>query len=88
MWQVEGQKWDEGIAGAAEMGEETPPGVPPNWMAYFAVADADDAVKMTSDGGGQVLVPVTPTPVGRLAVFTDPQGAALGVIEPDYPEPR
>jgi predicted enzyme related to lactoylglutathione lyase len=88
MWQVKDQKWDEGIAGAAEMGEGNPLEVPPNWMAYFAVADADKAVKTANDGGGQVMVPVTPTPVGKLAVFTDPQGAALGIIEPDYPEPR
>ena len=27
-------------------------------------------------------------PVGKLAVFTDPQGAALALMEPDYPEPR
>ena len=88
MWQVQGQKWEEGIAGAAEMGEGTPPGAPPNWMAYFGVANADDAVKLASDGGGQVMVPVTGIPIGKLAVFTDPQGAALGIIEPDYPEPR
>jgi hypothetical protein len=27
-------------------------------------------------------------PVGRLTVFSDPQGAAFSAIEPHYPEPR
>lgn len=88
MWQVKDQKWEEGLAGAMEMGDEFPAEVPPNWMVYLAVADAEATVKTNTEGGGQLMVPVTEIPVGKLAVLTDPQGAAFGIIEPDYPEAR
>lgn len=88
MWQVEGQKWEEGLGGAMEMGDEFPPEVPSNWTVFLAVGDADATVATTTGGGGQVVAPVTEIPVGKLAVMTDPQGAAFGIIEPDYPEAR
>ncbi len=88
MWQVEDQEWEEGLAGAMAAGSEIPAEVPAHWQVYFCVASADDAVKATNDGGGQVMVPVTEIPVGKLAMFTDPEGAALGVLEPNYPEDR
>lgn len=92
MWQVEGQKWDEGLAGVMTIGEETPDGMPAgtpaHWMVYLAVADADEAIERVKAGGGQVLVGPLTIPVGKLAAFTDPQGAAFAVIEPDYPEER
>jgi uncharacterized protein len=88
MWHVDGQRWPEGMAGAMEMGDAFPAEVPPHWMVYFAVDDAEAAAKTTSEGGGQVTVPVTEIPLGKLAVMTDPQGAAFAVIEPNYPEPR
>jgi predicted enzyme related to lactoylglutathione lyase len=88
MWQVEGQRWEEGLGGAMEMGDETPAEVPSNWGVFLSVEDVDGAVATTSEGGGKVIMPVTEIPVGKLAVLTDPQGAALGIIEPNYPEPR
>jgi predicted enzyme related to lactoylglutathione lyase len=89
MWHVADQRWEEGIAGGMRMESgRFPPGVPPHWMVYLAVEDADAAVATTREAGGQVMVEPTEIPVGRLAVMTDPQGAALGVIEPDYPDPR
>jgi predicted enzyme related to lactoylglutathione lyase len=88
MWQVEGQRWEEGIAGAMVMGPETPAGTPPHWMVYFAVENADAAVETVERHGGALLFGPQAIPVGRLALFTDPQGAAFGVIQPDYPEAR
>jgi predicted enzyme related to lactoylglutathione lyase len=89
MWHVADQRWEEGIAGGMRMESgQFPPGVPPHWMVYLAVDNAEDAVETTRSAGGQVMVEPTDIPVGRLAVMTDPQGAALGVIEPDYPEAR
>ena len=88
MWQVEGQRWEEGIAGAMVMGPETPPGTPPHWMVYFAVENADAAIETTKRHGGTLLFGPQDIPVGRLAVFTDPQGAAFAVIQPNYPEER
>jgi predicted enzyme related to lactoylglutathione lyase len=87
MWHSAGQRWEEGIGGASEMGGDQPD-MPPNWSVYLAVEDADSAVETTKEAGGEVIVPVTPVPVGRLAVLIDPQGAVFGIIEPDYPEPR
>jgi uncharacterized protein len=88
MWQVEGQSWEEGIAGAMVMGPETLPGTPPHWMVYFAVENADAAIETTKRHGGTLLFGPQDIPVGRLAVFTDPQGAAFAVIQPDYPDER
>jgi len=57
------------------------PGVPPNWLPYIAVADCDASAARVPGLGGTVVVAPTDIPeVGRFAVITDPQGAALGVI--------
>ncbi len=88
MWQVGGQRWEEGLAGAMVMGDDMPPGIPPHWMVYFAVADADAAIETVKRHGGTLVFGPQDIPVGRLAVFTDPQGAAFAVIQPDYPEER
>lgn len=88
MWQVEGQRWEEGLGGAMEMGSDFPPGTPPHWVVHFAVEDAAAAVKTTADSGGQVMMDVFEIPVGKLAGLTDPQGAQFAIIEPDYPEER
>lgn len=89
MWQVEGQRWEEGLGGVSQMGDaDFPPEVPPHWLVYLAVGDADDAVAKTVSAGGSVMMPVVRIPVGRMAVLTDPQGAAFGIIEPDYSEGR
>jgi predicted enzyme related to lactoylglutathione lyase len=88
MWQVEGQRWPEGLAGAMPMGENFPAEVPPHWMVYLAVADADAAVEATRGAGGQVTMPPMDIPMGRFAVLSDPQGAAFAVIQPAYEEGR
>jgi len=63
-----------------QMGAETPEGVPPHWLVYFAVDDVDAALAAARDGGGTVLVPPMQVPAGRFAVLTDPQGAAFAVF--------
>jgi predicted enzyme related to lactoylglutathione lyase len=55
-------------------------GQPPAWMTYVNVTDADGTAKKIADAGGSVIVP--PTDVmdqGRMVVFADPSGAALGL---------
>jgi uncharacterized protein len=65
-----------------EMGE-----MPPNWMVYFAVADADATLARATELGAQSCVPPMDVPgVGRMAVMTDPQGAAFAVIRLDNPQ--
>lgn len=64
-----------------EMGE-----MPPNWMVYFAVADADATLARATKLGAKACVPAMDIPgVGRMAMMTDPQGAAFAVIKLQMP---
>jgi uncharacterized protein len=88
MWQVKGQKWPEGLGGLMKIGSDMPLEAPPHWQVYFLVPDLDAAIETTTSAGGNLLFGPLEVPVGKLAVFTDPQGAAFALMEPDYPEPR
>lgn len=57
--------------------------VPPNWLPYFTVADADDTVRHAEHEGGTTILPVTEIHIGRFGVLADPQGAAFAVFEGD-----
>lgn len=56
-------------------------GIPPHWMAYFAVADTDAIANRVRETGGKVCVEPTDIPVGRFAVLEDPQGTYFSVIK-------
>ena len=58
------------------------PGTPSHWQVYFAVADADATAARVAELGGQVLAGPFDTPVGRIAVTQDPQGAAFSFMQP------
>lgn len=59
---------------------------PPFWMTYFTVPSCDEAVARVKELGGGVLAgPVEPG-AGRIAVVSDPQGAAFAVFEGDTDE--
>ncbi|MER7455564.1 VOC family protein [Micromonospora sp. NPDC126480] len=70
----------QAVAGAG------PPAIPdqvPIWSVYFATNDADLVAGRVERAGGQVVVP--PFEVfdrGRMAVFSDPAGAAFSVWQP------
>ena len=67
------------------VGGTTPPyapGTPNHWHVYFGVADADATVAKATELGGSVLVPAFDTPVGRMAVIADPQGAVFSIMQP------
>ena len=51
--------------------------VPSQWGVTFAVADADATARKASELGGQVVAGPLDAPWVRMAVITDPQGAAL-----------
>lgn len=68
----------EDVAGILQMTAEWE-GVPPHWMPYFEVADCDAAVAEADAAGGSVSVPPFDTPYGRIAVLSDPFGAAFSV---------
>jgi uncharacterized protein len=57
------------------------PGIPNHWQVYFAVADADATAARAAELGGAVPVPPFDSPVGRMAVIGDPQGAVFSIIK-------
>ncbi|MFV0385406.1 VOC family protein [Paracoccus sp. (in: a-proteobacteria)] len=70
------------VAGLMETPEDVA-GMPPFWMIYFAVTDADRAVADIRAAGGTIHRDVQPIPgTGRFAIAADPQGAAFGILEP------
>jgi len=71
-------------AGGQQVGGTTPPpmqGVPNHWHVYFAVTDTDAAAARIAELGGSLVVEPFDTPAGRIALVTDPQGAAFSIIE-------
>lgn len=72
---------DRPVAGMMPMaGEAWPPDLPPHWMVYFAVDDADVTAGRAAELGGGVSVPAQDIPQGRFAVLNDPQGAIFTII--------
>jgi len=60
------------------------PGIPQHWVPYVLVANTDQTLEKAKRLGVDVKVPAESIPgVGRLAVFTDPQGASLGILQPE-----
>ena len=61
-----------------------PGGAPPTamWNTYIWVDNADEAASKVRDaGGGVVMDPYDVMDAGRMAAFTDPEGAAFWVLE-------
>lgn len=57
-------------------------GIPPHWLLYVAVANADEAISRALQLGGQPLSPAIDIPgVGRMAVIRDPVGAIFAVYQ-------
>ena len=48
-------------------------------------ADADATVAKATELAGSILVEPFDTPVGRMAVIRDPQGATFSIIQPPPP---
>jgi predicted enzyme related to lactoylglutathione lyase len=80
-WQIDGRS----IGGGMTIGEMIPASVPPNWLVYFVVANTDEIVKRAQELGAKVMSPATDIPQGRMAVLSDPQGAAFAVIALSQP---
>jgi uncharacterized protein len=70
-------------AGGALNGGIRPPqdGEPTHWLVYFTAESMDDTLKTIKDAGGAVITGPMPTPVGRVAAVSDPQGAAFALFE-------
>jgi len=73
---------DKGVGGMYQIMPEMGP-IPPHWLVYFAVEDADAAVQKASGLGANVIKPAEDIPgVGRFAILKDPQGAAFALLKP------
>jgi predicted enzyme related to lactoylglutathione lyase len=59
-----------------------PEEVPPHWLVYFMVEDADAAVEKVNAGGGDVRFGPIDIPIGRFAVVADQFGAVFAVMQP------
>jgi predicted enzyme related to lactoylglutathione lyase len=75
-WQLNGKP----VGGGQEMGANFPPDLPSHWLVYFTVENTDDTVKRAEQLGGKTMAPPFDIPQGRMAVITDPEGAAFAVI--------
>ena len=71
------------VAGMMVMPEDAG-AMPPFWMIYFAVDDADKFVADARAAGASVFREPADIPqTGRFAILGDPQGAAFGILQPD-----
>lgn len=63
--------------------EQRSQGVPPHWMTYIEVDDADAVAKKAKALGGTVHAEPFDIPeVGRMSVIQDPQGAVFSIMKP------
>lgn len=58
-------------------------GVPPHWLLYVAVTDADATAAKVEAAGGKIVAPVFDVmEFGRMAVCQDPTGAVFAIWQP------
>jgi predicted enzyme related to lactoylglutathione lyase len=58
-------------------------GLPPHWLLYIAVANADEsAAKITRSGGSIMKAPFDLMEFGRMSVCQDPTGAIFALWQP------
>ena len=62
------------------MGDDFPDEIPAHWIVYFGVEDTDSAAEKAQEGGATMRAEPFDTEAGRIAVFTDPHGAAFALI--------
>ena len=72
------------VCGVLEMDEHWGE-IPPHWMVYIQVEDADATAAKVTSLGGEVCVPVTDISVGRFAVVNDDQNGTFTIFEPATP---
>jgi hypothetical protein len=69
------------MAGMMKTPKEWGP-IPPHWLVYFAVDDADRTVENAKSlGANAMFPPMDIENVGRFSILTDPQGAGFAVIK-------
>lgn len=73
-------KGGKDVAGMVPLMQE---GQPPAWSTYICVDEADRIGQAIQENGGTMVAePMAVKSFGRLALFTDPEGAFFGIWEP------
>ncbi|MFF0489853.1 VOC family protein [Nocardia sp. NPDC004068] len=55
--------------------------MPSYWLTWFQYDDVDEGVRRAEELGASTLMPVSDSPVGRMAVVAGPQGETFGLID-------
>jgi len=59
-------------------------GIPPHWMNYISVANADEATAQATAAGGSVMKgPFDVGTAGRMSIIQDPTGAVFSIWQPN-----
>jgi uncharacterized protein len=67
----------------AELADERKMGIPPHWNCYVTVESADETARKVEAAGGKIVAPpFDVADAGRMAVFSDPDGAILSIWQP------
>ncbi|MFA6265439.1 MAG: SRPBCC domain-containing protein [Pseudolabrys sp.] len=75
---------DQRIGGLFSLDPQTCADVPEGWLPYIAVDDVDARVRNAEKLGAKLMRPIFDVPgVGRIAILTEPGGAAVGWITPN-----
>ena len=73
----------DGVRVAGAMTNDGSTGQPDTWSVYLAVEAAAATVETAQAAGGSVIAPAMDVmALGRMAVVTDPGGAAIGIWQP------
>jgi uncharacterized protein len=71
------------VAGVMPLIDGGQEGQPPAWTTYISVDYADPISRAIQENGGTMIAaPMAVKSFGRLALFTDPEGAFFGIWEP------
>ena len=74
------RKGGKTVAGSMPAMNESQPNA---WVTYVSVDNADATVELAQEAGATVFVePMDVSDIGRMDVFADPTGAAIGVWQP------
>lgn len=66
--------------GAWDISNAVPDQIPAHWMTWFHVSDVDATAQKVAKLGGSVMKPPEDSPMGRIAILTDPAGAVFAII--------
>lgn len=72
----------DAAGGYAMKAEDQALGIPPNWLIYISVENADATIASALEHGGSAMSPAFDVPnVGRMAVLQDPNGAVFAIFQ-------